>query len=127
MSGPIEITSEGSFDNLEGFLKRANASRIAAILEPFAQEGVAALSNATPIKSGETAHSWSYEIEVNGDSAAIHWKNNHIVAGQPLVLLLHYGHGTGTGGYVQGKDFIMPAITPIMDKISEQAWKAVTS
>lgn len=127
MNGPIEVTVNGSFDNIEGFLKRTRANKIKAILEPYGAAGVAALSAATPLRSGETAHSWSYEIVSDGTSAEIHWKNSHMVAGQPLVLLLHYGHGTGTGGYVQGQDFIMPAIAPVMDEISQQAWKAVTS
>jgi len=96
-------------------------------LESYGREGVNALANATPNESGLTAASWDYEVINKGGSWTVVWTNSHIVDGTPLVILLQYGHGTGTGGYVQGRDFINPAIRPIFDRIADDVWKAVTS
>ena len=95
------------------------------ILEKYAKEGVSALAAATPVDSGTTANSWSYEIQTNGESATIYWTNTNINKGVSIALILQYGHGTGTGGYVQGRDYINPAIRPIFDKIAEEAWSEV--
>lgn len=97
-----------------------------AVLNKYGSLGVAALSNATPTETGLTAASWSYDIQAGRGYYSIRWHNSHNVAGTPLVVLLQYGHGTGTGGYVQGRDFIMPAIRPIFDQIAAEAWKEVT-
>lgn len=123
----FSIESSGSFKNLERFLGRASKGDMFAMLDPLAREGVSALANATPFDSGISAASWSYDIRKTGSSYSIAWTNNHVVDGRPIVILLQYGHGTGTGGYVQGRDFINPAIRPIMDRIANQVWKAVTS
>lgn len=123
----FSIESSGSFKNLERFLGRAAKGDMFAMLEPLAREGVYALANATPVDSGISAESWDYEIRKTGGSYSISWTNSHVVDGRPIVILLQYGHGTGTGGYVQGRDFINPAIRPIFDRIANQVWKAVTS
>ena len=96
-------------------------------LDRFGRQGVAALSAATPVDSGETAASWYYEITRTKSSWTITFNNSHMVGGVPLAILLQYGHGTGTGGYVQGRDYINPAIQPVFDRIADEAWKAVTS
>lgn len=102
-------------------------NEIHKILDRFGQEGVAALSSATPVDSSFTANSWDYEVVETGNSYSIIWTNSNVVNGVPVAILLQYGHGTGTGGYVQGRDYINPAIKPIFDKIAKEVWKVVTS
>lgn len=114
----ITIKHSGSFNRTEKFLSRAEKIRIKDILDRYGKEGVKALSDATPKDSGETADSWNYEIKITVYGYSLAWTNSNIVDGVSVVILLQYGHGTGTGGYVQGRDFINPAIKPIFDKIS---------
>ena len=97
------------------------------ILERYAQMGVSALASATPVDSGKTASCWGYEIEASGEDATIYWTNTNQNKGVYIAVILQYGHGTGTGGYVQGRDYINPAIRPVFDKIAEEAWREVTS
>lgn len=123
----ISFQSSGSFRKTEGFLKKMSKGEIFRTLERFGREGVAALASSTPSQSGMTAASWSYNITRTKSSFSIEWTNSHIVGGVPLVILLQYGHGTGTGGYVRGRDFINPALKPIFDRIADEAWKAVVS
>ena len=124
----IQIKSTGSFDKTTKFLEFLSSGRIFNSLEPYAQRGVAALESATPERSGRTASSWSYEIVKSGGTYSIYWTNSDMDdEGTPVVILLQYGHGTGTGGYVQGRNFILPAIVPIFDEISNDVWKAVQS
>lgn len=115
----------GSMDSLEKWLKAASSQTIFNALARYGQEGVNALAAATPTRSGLTASSWSYEILNERGSWSIIWKNSHVVDGTPLVILIQHGHATGTGGYVEGFDFINPAIKPIFEKIVNEAWKAV--
>lgn len=96
-------------------------------LDKYGREGVAALAAATPIDTGNTAGSWVYEIVREAGSASIVFSNTNVVNGENIAILLQYGHGTGTGGYVVGRDYINPAIQPIFDKIANNAWKEVTS
>ena len=91
------------------------------------RKGVRALSKATPVDTGKTAGAWDFKVERTATSATITWTNSNDAAGEPVVLLLQYGHGTGTGGYVSGRDFINPAIQPIMDEIANEVWKKVTN
>lgn len=123
----ISFTSTGSFKNTEAFLKKMSRNEMFNSIDSLAREGVSALASATPVDSGITAASWSYEIQRAGDSFTIVWTNDHVVDGRPIVIMLQYGHGTGTGGYVQGRDFINPAIKPVFDRIADKVWKAVTS
>ena len=123
----IGYKTSGSFDNSERFLKKILNGDIFATLERFGAEGVAALSAATPKDSGETANSWTYEVKRERGSWSIIWGNTNVIDGRPIAILLQYGHGTGTGGFVQGRDYINPAMRPIFDRMANEAWKAVTS
>ena len=101
-------------------------SLMKAQVAALGRAGVAALSSATPVDSGETAASWYYEITNKNNTITISFHNSNIQNGVPIAILLQYGHGTGTGGWVQGRDYINPAIQPIFDQIAEYAWKEVT-
>lgn len=121
------FSSSGEFRKTEGFIKKMMSGEIFRTLDRFGAQGVSALAAATPKESGETAASWTYEIKRDGNSYSIIWGNTNIVGGTPVAVLLQVGHGTGTGGYVQGRDYINPAMRPIFDKIAAEAWKAVTT
>ena len=123
----ITFESTGSFDKTESFLKKMSKGDLYKDLDKYAREGVAALSGATPVETGVTAGSWRSEVKISKQSAEIFWSNYNTVNGVPLVILLQYGHGTGTGGYVQGRDYINPAIKPIFDKIATNVWRVVTT
>lgn len=123
----FSLESTGDFKNLEKYLKTLSEKDIFARLERFGREGVAALSAATPVESGETANSWNYEITRTRRSWTIAFTNSHMAGTVPVAILLQYGHGTGTGGYVAGRDYINPAIQPVFDRLAAEAWKEVTS
>lgn len=123
----IAFESTGSFDKTEAFLTKMSKGDIFKALDKFGRVGVAALASATPVESGVSAASWNYEVTRSRGSYSISWTNSHMVDGVPLVILLQYGHGTGTGGYVRGRDFINPAAQPVFDQIATEVWKAVTS
>lgn len=123
----ITFESKGDFKNTDRFLKKMSTFEINAALKGLAQEGVRALASATPVDSGLTANSWGFEIRRSRSSFSITWTNSHVVDGRPIAIMLQYGHGTGTGGYVRGRDYINPAIRPIFDRIAEDVWKVVTS
>ena len=122
----ITITEKGSFKNTEAYLSRLKSSDLYATLAKYGIKGQDALSNATPAETGKTAASWYYEIIQRKGYYSIRWHNSNVVDGRPIAILLQYGHGTGTGGYVQGRDYIMPAIRPIFDQMAEEAWREVT-
>lgn len=122
----ITFRQKGDFSNLTRYLEGIKKGVDPRILDKYGSEGVAALSSATPIDSGETANSWHYKVESNNGSATISFYNSNIQNGVPIAIILQYGHGTGTGGWVQGRDYINPAIQPIFDKIANEAWKEVT-
>lgn len=117
----------GSTKKTENFLKAMTRLNIASILHASGAEGVAALSAATPVESGRAASSWGYEVTQNRGGVTITWTNSDVENGFPVAIMLQYGHGTGTGGFVQGQDYINPAMRPIFDKIADKVWKAVTS
>lgn len=122
----ISFRHKGDFSKLTRYLERAkNAVRLGD-LDRYGREGVAALSSATPVDSGLTASSWYYEIVRKEGSVSIVFNNSNIQNGVPIAVILQYGHGTGTGGWVQGRDYINPAIRPIFDRIANDAWKEVT-
>lgn len=123
----IEFTSSGSFNNMEKFLEKMKKANFRAAIEAEAEKGRVALMNATPRDSGLSASSWSYKISQNRGGLEIAWTNSHMAGTAPLVVLLQYGHATGTGGYVQGRDFINPAMKPVFDRIADSIWKVVTS
>lgn len=120
----IQITTKGDLKKTTDFLKRLQNKDIYSDLSRYGQMGVDALSRATPIDSRLTASSWKYRI-IKGKRPGIEWYNTNEVNGTPVAILIQYGHGTGTGGYVVGRDFINPAIRPIFEKISADVWKKV--
>lgn len=122
----ISFRQKGDFSKLTRYLERVKAAVKNSDLDKYGREGVAALASATPVDSGLTASSWYYEIERKNGSVVIRFCNSNIQNGVPIAIILQYGHGTGTGGWVQGRDYINPAIQPIFDEITERAWKEVT-
>lgn len=122
----ITFKHKGDFSKTIKYLKDVKQPIKIEILELFAKEGVKALSSATPIESGLTADSWDYQITSNKNGASIKFNNSNINKNVPIAIILQYGHGTGTGGWVEGRDYINPAIQPVFDKIVEEAWKEVT-
>ena len=123
----LYVTSQGDFSKTQKFLAKLARPNIIERLKAYGSMGVDALSAATPKDSGKTAGSWGYEVKQSGKTYSIVWTNTNVVQGVPIAVILQYGHGTGTGGYVQGRDYINPAIQPIMSRIAEDVWKAVSS
>lgn len=123
----LYVTSQGDFSKTQKFLAKLARPNIIERLKAYGSMGVDALSAATPKDSGKTAGSWGYEVEQSGKTYSIVWTNTNVVQGVPIAVILQYGHGTGTGGYVKGRDYINPAIQPIMNRIAEDVWKVVSS
>lgn len=121
----IILKHRGNFNKTEKFLTSAAKAEYLSILRKYGQEGVNALASATPVDSGLTAMSWDYNIRIKGNRYVLEWANSNIVNGVPIAIILQYGHATRTGGYVQGRDYINPAIRPVFDKIADQIWKEV--
>lgn len=123
----IRVQHKGNFDHVEGFFKRIKAKMLYNKLSKYGEQGVEALSMATPVDTGITAASWTYEIRDDNGNIQIIWKNGSVTkTGIPIVILLQYGHGTRNGGYVKGRDFINPAIQPIFAEIAENVWEEIT-
>ena len=122
----ITFRQKGDFSKTMSFLERAKESVKLGTLDRYGREGVAALSSATPVDTGLTSRSWYYKIERDKNTATISFFNSNIQNGVPIAIVLQYGHGTRNGGWVQGRDYINPAIQPIFDKIANTAWKEVT-
>src|SRR5204862_3724986 len=120
----INITQRGSFRNIEAYLKRMQKQRAFSVLEKYGALGVAALQSATPVDSSETANAWYYEIVQRKGYYSIRWNNRHVEDGRPIAVMLQYGHATGTGGYLEGRDYINPAIRPIFDQIIKTSRRA---
>lgn len=128
MPDVISFTSTGDFNNLTKFLNAiTRGNTIQEILEDAGREGVAALQAATPSLTGLAANSWYYEVTATPGNYRIDFMNSDIENGFPVAIMLQYGHGTRQGGYVQGRDYINPALQPVFDNITNQVWKAVTS
>ena len=122
----IKFRQKGDFSKLTHYLEKVKEIVKLGDLDKYGREGVAALASSTPVDTGLTASSWRYEIQHGNDSVSITFYNDNIQNGVPIAIILQYGHGTRNGGYVQGRDYINPAIKPIFDKITEDAWKEVT-
>lgn len=122
----IILKNKGDFSKTTNFLKRITKLDYKSILSKYGKMGVDALAKATPIDTGLTASSWSYEIVEDDGGATIYWKNSNVVKGVSIAVILQYGHGTGTGGYVEGIDYINPALRSIFEGIADDAWKEVT-
>lgn len=123
----ITFSHKGDFAKTLLFLRRNAENDHMSNLDYYARMGVDALKSATPIDSGLTADSWYYEIDKTIKGIVIRWCNSNINEGVPIAVILQYGHGTGTGGYVEGTDYINPAIKPIFDEIADAVWKEVTN
>ena len=123
----ITCTIKGDWLGTEKFLKGASTGEYLKVLNKFGAQGQAALAAATPTETGRTANSWSYKVEIGRGESTIYWSNSHVNKGVNIALILQYGHGTRNGGYVQGRDYINPAMQPIFDKIADEALKAVSS
>ena len=121
----LTVRQKGDFAKLTRYLIKAKKAINLSDLDRYGKEGVAALSSATPVDTGLTARSWYYEIEKTETSVSISFYNSNIQNGIPIAIILQYGHGTRNGGWVQGRDYINPAIQPIFDNIAERAWKEV--
>ena len=122
----IKFRHKGDFSRSFRYLERVKGAVRLSDLDKYGREGVAALASATPVDSGLTASSWYYEITRTNGSVSINFNNSNIQNGVPIAVLLQYGHATGTGGYVQGRDYINPAIRPVFDRIANDAWREVT-
>ena len=122
----VRFKVRGTFRKTKKMLERAENCDFQDILEKYAMEGIQELRMATPEDSGKTADSWGYEIEYGKGRARIHWINDNMKDGIPIAILIQYGHATKNGGWVEGRDFINPAIQPILDTIAEKAWREVT-
>jgi len=123
----IRIRHIGDYHKVTSWLEKLREAFHLGILDKYGKMGVDALSAATPVDSGLTAASWSYEIQNDGGKATVSFNNSNINQGVNIAIILQYGHGTGTGGYVAGRDYINPAIQPVFDKLAEDAWKEVLS
>ena len=121
----ITFRQKGDFSKLTNFLEKAKGAVNLSLLDKYGREGVAALASATPVDSGKTADSWIYEITNKDGIISISFKNTNIQNGVPIAIILHYGHATGNGGWVVGRNYIVPAIRPIFDKIANEAWREV--
>ena len=122
----VSFNQKGDFSKTYRFLNKAKRGVNIGDLDRYGREGVAALASATPVDSGKTANSWYYEITNRNGLATISFHNSNVQNGVPIAIILQYGHGTRNGGWVQGRDYINPAIQPIFDKIANDAWREVT-
>jgi hypothetical protein len=123
----VTVVVRGNFNRTEKFLAAIKQGKMYSSLDKCGEEGVRALSSATPFTTGATANAWSYEIHKSKGTYSIVWTNTHINKGVNIAVILQYGHGTRNGGYVEGQDYINPAMRPIFKDIADKAWKAVTS
>lgn len=122
----ITFRHKGDFSKTSKWLRKIREAASLGILDRYGREGVAALASATPTETGETAASWYYKIERRNGAVAIVFCNSNINEGVPIAIILQYGHGTGTGGWVEGRDYINPAIQPLFDKAANELWREVT-
>lgn len=123
----VSFRHKGNFSDLTKYFEKVRKAARLSVLEKYGQEGVDALASATPKDSGKTASSWYYEVMRKGSTASIVFKNSNANNGVPIAIILQYGHGTRNGGWVEGRDYINPAIQPVFDKIADAAWKEVAN
>ena len=122
----ITITSKGDLSKTYNFLKKISSQKFLNKIKEYGEKGVEVLSNATPVDTGKTAASWGYKVVTTNNSITITWTNSNVVKGVPIAIILQYGHGTRNGGWVEGRDYINPAIQPIFDEIKNEIWREVT-
>lgn len=123
----IRVETKGNFSKTKRFLKNLEQNDIYSQLNAWGQEGVNALASATPVDTGLAAKSWQYRIVKGKKGPTISWYNTNVENGAVVAILIQYGHGTGTGGYVQGRDYINPAMLPVFTKIAQDLWRMMTS
>lgn len=123
----VSFRHKGDLSKTYRFLEKAKDATRMSDLDKYGRAGVSALASATPVESGLTANSWYYEITRKRGLVTISFHNSNIQNGVPIAIILQYGHGTGTGGWVRGRDYINPAIQPIFDQMANDAWREVTS
>lgn len=123
----ISFRQKGDFSKLNRYFEKLKEATKIGILDKYGRAGVEALSSATPTRTGVTAASWSYKINRKNGSVSLDFYNSNINKGVPIAIIIQYGHGTGTGGWVEGIDYINPAIQPLFKKLADDAWKEVTS
>ena len=124
--GAIQFKQKGNFSKLNSYLEKAANNAHLGMLDKYGREGVKALASATPVETGKTANSWYYQIRRTNGTVSIEFCNSNIQNGVPIAIIIQYGHGTGTGGWVEGRDYINPAIRPIFDQLANSAWKEVS-
>lgn len=122
----IGFKTKGSFKHIERFIKDVVSKKYLSPLDRCGLKGVRALAEATPKDTGVTAASWDYEIHNSDGKTVIYWTNDNFNRDCNIAILIQYGHGTGRGVYVQGVDYINPALKPVFDEIAEEVWKEVT-
>lgn len=122
----IKVTSKGNWNQTNAYLNRMLSREHLAVLNKFGPIGVSALASATPKESSLTANSWTYEVESGAGFYKMSWLNTNVHEGANVAVLLQFGHGVRGGGYVQGRDFINPAMRPVFDQMADEMWKAVT-
>ena len=123
----IGFTHRGNFNSTLDFLKKAEKPNYMSILSRYGELGVNALSAATPIKTGKSASSWSYDVTKLTGGYQVSWYNSDMAGRVPVVVLLQYGHATKNGGFVEGRDFINPALEPVFEQLAEAAWREVNN
>lgn len=122
----VVMKQSGSLKNFEGFLYKNRKRRIYQLLNEYGKQGVELLRDATPVDTGKTATGWDYEIEVNSQGISLYWINNNVNEGVPIAILIQYGHATRSGSYVQGVDYINPALRPLFESMATKLWKEVS-
>lgn len=122
----VVMKQSGSLKNFEGFLYKNRKQRLYQLLNEYGKQGVELLRDATPVDTGKTAAGWDYEIEVNSQGASLYWVNNNVNEGVPIAILIQYGHATQNGSYVQGVDYINPALRPLFESMATKLWKEVS-
>lgn len=122
----VVMKQSGSLKNFEGFLYKNRKRRLYQLLNEYGKQGVELLRDATPVDTGKTATGWDYEIEVNSQGVSLYWVNNNVNEGVPIAILIQYGHATRSGSYVQGIDYINPALRPLFESMATKLWKEVS-
>lgn len=122
----IKVTQTGEFNKITRYLERVKSAFNVSIFDKYGKRGVEALMAATPVDTGLTADSWRYEIQNERNSVSLSFHNDNVNNGVNIAIILQYGHGTGTGGWVEGRDYINPALQPIFDELANELWKEVT-
>lgn len=122
----IKITQKGEFEKITKYLTELDSRKVIHVLDKYGHLGVEALRSTTPVDTGLTAASWYYDISVEGTRVTLAFHNSNVHRGINIAIILQYGHGTGTGGWVEGRDYINPALQPLFSELADEAWKEVT-